>query len=58
VGEWTEVACLEPEGGRFKAELGGILDSFLSERGMRRNEIGDDDIRLDLVYLSLQRGAA
>jgi hypothetical protein len=51
--EWIEVARLESEGRPFKAELARTLDSFLSERDMRRNEISDDD----LVYLGPAKGS-
>jgi hypothetical protein len=54
--QWTEVACLESDGAPFKAELARNLDSFLSARGMSRNEIADDDIRVDLVYLGPAKG--
>ena len=54
--EWTEVAWLESEGGPFKAELARTLDTFLSERAMSRNEIADDDSRVDLVYLGPAKG--
>jgi hypothetical protein len=56
MGEWTEVARLESEGQPFKAELARTLDSFLSQRGMSRNELADDDIRVDLVYLGPAKG--
>jgi len=54
--EWTEVAWLESEGGAFKAELARTLHAFLAERGMSRNEIADNDIRVDLVYLGPAKG--
>lgn len=56
VDEWTEVARLESERGPFKAELTRTLDVFLSKRGMSRNELADDDIRVDLVYLGPAKG--
>ena len=56
MGEWTQVACLEPEGGPFEAELGRTLDTFRSEPGMRWNQISDDDIRVDLVYIAPAKG--
>jgi hypothetical protein len=49
MNEWTEVAGLESERGPSKAELARALDSFLNNRGMSRNEIADDDIRVDLA---------
>jgi hypothetical protein len=35
----------------IKQEVSRALDSFLSERGMTRSQLSDDDIRIDLLYL-------
>ena len=56
--EWVEVAWLEPKDhGNGMAEISGVLESWLSERGLTRSDIRDDDIRVDLVYLGPVRGA-
>lgn len=56
--EWVEVAWLEPQGhSNGMAEISDVLESWLSERGLTRSDIRDDDIRVDLVYLGPERGA-
>jgi hypothetical protein len=60
VGEWTEIACVEPSKEQapftIKQEVSRALDSFLSERGMTRSQVSDDDIRIDLLYLGPAEG--
>jgi hypothetical protein len=59
VGEWTDVAWLEPSKGQTVSttDMVRVLDSFLSERGMSRSQLADD-IRADLVYLGPAKGYA
>ena len=60
VGEWTEVACVEPSkeqpGSITKQDVSRALDSFLSERGISRSQLPDDDIRIDLASLGPAKG--
>lgn len=60
VVEWTEVAWVEPSKGQpgsvTKQDVSRALDSFLSERGMSRSQLSDDDIRIDLAYLGPAKG--
>jgi hypothetical protein len=60
VGDWTEVACVEPSKEQapsaLKREVSQALDSFLSDRGMTRSQLSDDDIRIDLLYLGPAKG--
>jgi hypothetical protein len=55
--EWVEVAWLEPVGyDNRMAEVSDVLESWLSERGLTRSDIRDDDVRVDLAYLGPERG--
>jgi hypothetical protein len=60
VDEWTDIAWLEPSKGRAAFMTDQVvrraLDSFLSERGMSRSQLADDDIRIDMVYLGPAKG--
>jgi len=55
--EWTEVAWLGPEGQDNRMnDVPRVLHEWLHERGLTRNDLQDDDVRLDLVYLGPTRG--
>jgi hypothetical protein len=56
VDEWTEVAWLESDGAAVQAQLERALASFLSQHGISRDSVADNDVRLDLVYLGPTKG--
>lgn len=57
VNDWTEVAWVEPVSpSDDKAEVGKVLDSFLSEHSLNRRSVADDDIRIDVAYLGPDKG--
>jgi hypothetical protein len=57
VDDWTEVACVDPVSpSDDTAELARVLDSFLSQHGLDRRSVADDDIRIDVVYLGPDKG--
>jgi hypothetical protein len=57
VNDWTCVIWVEPgSASDVKAELDGALNSFLSQHGLNRHSVSDDDIRMDVVYLGPDKG--
>ena len=57
VDGWIEVAWSPPaEVGTARADLASALDAFLSQRGLSRADLAEDDIRIDLVYMGSSAG--
>ena len=54
---WTTGPRFDSDGMTdFNAGLAAALDSFLSQRGLSRNEVANEDLRVDLVYLGPGKG--
>lgn len=57
--DWIQVAYLEPTATEpdRRAAVDGVITEWVLAHGMAREELADDDIRIDLVYLGPDRGA-
>ena len=55
--EWTYVGWVDPVNpAADRVERNRVLDSFLSQHGLDRRTIDDDDIRIDVTYLGPDKG--
>jgi hypothetical protein len=51
VDDWTVIAVLEPDSSKDpRSQVAEVLEAFLAERGLSRACVGDDDIRIDIMY--------
>lgn len=51
--DWTQVAWLDLQDGRLdgKTQVNEAIEQFLAERGLSRDQLPHEDIRVDIIYL-------
>lgn len=58
MSEWTEVAWFDPPEGSVdrRAQIDTALDDFLTQRGLNRSQIEDNDIQIRVTYMGPGKG--